>query len=73
MKKVVRMKRVVRKQKPTAERVTLQVPEVAKLLGTGQRSVRRKIDEGIIPHIKFGRKILVPKVALQRWIESVGA
>lgn len=61
-----------RRQKKNEIRVTIKVPEAAKLAGSGERSIRDLIAAGKIPHLRFGRNILIPKAAFLRWIESAG-
>ena len=51
------------------ERLALRVPEVAELLGTPQRTIYRWIAEGRLPTIRVGRVVLVPRRALEEWIE----
>jgi excisionase family DNA binding protein len=53
--------------------VTYKVPEAARVARVGEMAIRRGISEGRIPHIKFGRNILIPKSAFIRWLESCGA
>ena len=53
-------------------RATYKVPEAAKVAGTGERSIRDGIAEGKIPHLRFGRNILIPRVAFHRWLDSCG-
>lgn len=53
-------------------RSTYKVGEAAKVAGSGTRSIRNKIDAGEIPHIRFGRTILIPRVAFHRWLDSCG-
>lgn len=54
----------------TEERWTLNVPEAARLLGLSRGSAYQAIATGEIPHIKVGRRILIPRVAIQRLLES---
>jgi excisionase family DNA binding protein len=51
------------------ERATLTVSEAARLLGISRNSAYQGIMTGEIPHIKIGRRILVPKVALMKLLE----
>lgn len=53
------------------ERATLTVSETAKILGISRNSAYQGILTGEIPHIKIGRRVLVPKVALMKFLESV--
>jgi len=43
--------------------------ETARLLRIGRGTVYEQIRLGVIPSIRMGRRILVPKVALQRMLE----
>ena len=54
----------------TDERKTYTVAEVAKLLGVNHKGVYAAIAENRFPHIKLGRRILVPRAAFHRWLES---
>jgi excisionase family DNA binding protein len=53
--------------------VTFNVPEAAQTAGCGERAIRKGIDEGRIPHIRFGRNIRIPRSAFLRWIDSAGS
>jgi excisionase family DNA binding protein len=53
-------------------RATYRVPEAAQVAGTGTRVIRHLIADGSIPHIMFGRNILIPRVAFHRWLDSCG-
>jgi len=52
------------------ERATLTVGEAAKILGIARNSAYQGILMGEIPYIKIGRRILVPKAALMKLLES---
>ena len=47
------------------ERLIFSVQEVAKLLGISRASTYEAVRIGSIPSIKVGRRILIPKAALQ--------
>jgi excisionase family DNA binding protein len=53
-------------------RITIKVPEAASIAGAGERSIRDLIAAGKIPHIRFGRNIVIPKAAFLRWLDSAG-
>ena len=57
-------------EKPT--RATYKVPEAAKVAGCGQRAIRNGVADGSIPHIKFGRNILIPKNRFHEWLDHCG-
>lgn len=46
------------------EKLTLTVDETAKCLGIGRNSAYEAIARGEIPVIKVGKRLLVPKAAL---------
>ena len=53
----------------TTERLTVSVPEAAKLLGIARNSAYNAVHEGRLPHLKIGKRIVVPRVALERLLE----
>lgn len=54
------------------ERLTYDVGTAAKLLGLSRNSAYQACLTGQIPHLKIGKRILIPKVSLERMLESVG-
>ena len=53
------------------ERLTLTVEEAAAMLGISRAGAYEAVQRGDIPSIRIGRRILVPKAALQRLLEDV--
>jgi excisionase family DNA binding protein len=51
---------------PVGERLTLTVEEAATLLGISRAFAYEAVTRGEVPSIRIGRRILVPKVALER-------
>ena len=47
------------------EKLTLTVEETAKCLGIGRNSAYEAIARGEIPVIRIGKRLLVPKAALE--------
>ena len=47
------------------EKLTLAVDETAKCLGIGRNSAYEAIARGEIPVVKVGKRLLVPKAALE--------
>ena len=47
------------------EKLTLTVAEAAKCLGIGRNSAYEAVARGEIPVIKVGKRLLVPKAALE--------
>jgi excisionase family DNA binding protein len=52
------------------EKLTLTVEETAKLLGLSRNSAYQGIATGEIPHIKVGKRILIPRKALEKILEG---
>lgn len=54
------------------ERQTYSVDEAAKLLGLGRNQAYEGVHRGEIPSVRVGKRILVPRVALDRLLEKAG-
>ncbi|GGM31808.1 hypothetical protein GCM10011351_17520 [Paraliobacillus quinghaiensis] len=52
------------------ERCTITVKEVAKYLGVHTDTIYDLVREGCLPHIRFGRKILFYKEAIDGWVRD---
>lgn len=50
----------------SSERLTMSVEEVAKALGISRTFAYEAVHRGDIPHIKIGKRMLVPRAALAR-------
>lgn len=48
------------------EKQTLTVPETARVLGIGRNSAYEAVRTGEIPSLKIGRRVLVPRLAVER-------
>lgn len=44
--------------------------DAAKLLGVTDRHVDRLIRCAGLPHVRLGRRVLIPRDELERWVES---
>jgi len=51
-------------------RLTCSVKEVAKILGLGRTATYQGIEKGEIPSIRIGKRILVPRAALEQLLEN---
>lgn len=49
---------------------TISVKEVAKLMGCCETSIYDAIRQDRFPHLKLGKKVVIPRLALQRMLES---
>ena len=52
---------------------TYKIEEAAKLLGIGRNHCYEAAKRGEIPSIRIGRRLLVPKVALDRLLDGACA
>jgi excisionase family DNA binding protein len=55
-------------RKALLEELAVSVKTTSEALGTGQYAVYSGIKDGSIPHIKVGRKILIPTAPLRRML-----
>ncbi len=51
------------------EPLLFTVPEAASILRISRNSAYELLRQNILPHIRLGRRILVPRHALEQWIE----
>jgi excisionase family DNA binding protein len=54
------------------EVATLKVPEAARIARVGTAAIYKGVKEGTIPHLPFGRTIIIPRAAFMRFLESCG-
>jgi excisionase family DNA binding protein len=50
----------------------LKVWEASALARVGTAAIRKGVASGEIPHLKFGRNVLIPRAAFLRWLDSCG-
>ncbi len=62
------MKRAVKET--SGERLTLTIPETARLLGINVITCYELARQESFPAIRIGRRIVVPKAGLERWLEQ---
>lgn len=53
------------------EKKTYQITEVAEMLGISRGFVYQMIREEKIPVVRFGRRIIIPKVKFDTWLENL--
>lgn len=59
-------------KKPDSERVTMTITEAARMLGLGRGGAYLAVSRGDLPAIRIGRRLLVPRAALERLLDSAG-
>jgi excisionase family DNA binding protein len=67
-----REKEMIEANAGSQDGATYKVAEAARIARVGAGAIRRGIKAGSIPHIRFGRNILIPKNAFHRWLDSCG-
>ena len=53
-----------------AERLAVGIDEAAEMLGVGRSTLHRYVRAGLIPHVRIGRRIVIPLAALERWLNE---
>ena len=54
------------------ERMTFDVDETAKILGLSRNAAYAAVATGEIPSVRLGRRIVIPRIALERLLEQAG-
>jgi excisionase family DNA binding protein len=55
------------------KKLTITVPELAEALGVSRMTAYAAVRAGSIPSIRVGRRVLVPRLALERLMETAAA
>lgn len=55
------------------EKLTYSVREAAEALGLSERTLRTRIKERLIPHVRMRRRILIPRTALEDYLAKEAA
>jgi excisionase family DNA binding protein len=55
----------------STERFTYSVTEAAEVLGISRTLAYELVARGELPHVRFGRRVLVPRRALAQLVEGV--
>lgn len=53
-----------------SDRLTLKVDEAAELLGIGREKTRLLCVSGVIPSLRLGRRLVIPKARFMRWLDD---
>ncbi|MGC2660236.1 MAG: helix-turn-helix domain-containing protein [Bryobacteraceae bacterium] len=62
------------KTKATPNKKKLLSPhDVAREYGFGVTAVYKMLGSGQMPHIRVGKRYLVPRSAIERWLETCGS
>ena len=52
------------------QELAVSVRRAAALLGVSEDSVYQKVRAGELPHKRLGRRIIIPRAALERWLDK---
>ena len=59
-------------KRETSESLVLDVPEAGRLLNLSRATAYMLANQGIIPTIRFGKRLVVPRKALEELLASAG-
>jgi len=48
------------------------VDDLAREIGLSRHACYQAIKKGIIPHIRIGRRIILPRAAISEWLKNAG-
>lgn len=51
----------------------MDIAELAKRLGVGEKAIRAKLRSGDMPCIRFGRRYVIPRSAVLEWLRTAGS
>jgi excisionase family DNA binding protein len=57
-------------EKVNMDRLTYNVKELPDILGIGITKTYQMINNGSIPNIRFGRRIIIPKDSLEKFLKE---
>ena len=52
------------------KRLCITVPEAAEMLGLSRNFAYELVKQGELPVVKFGKRLLIPRVALEKMLEK---
>jgi excisionase family DNA binding protein len=55
---------------PMPDREYFFVPEAARIMGVSPQLVYAMCEQGIIPNVKFGRLVRIPKKEFYEWLKK---
>jgi len=60
------------KTREDTESLVLDVPTAGKLLNLSRATAYLLVNQGVIPSIRFGKRLVVPKAALETMLAEAG-
>jgi len=58
--------------KETKESLVFSVPEAGRLLGLSRGTSYMLANQGVIPTLRLGKRLVVPRVALEKMLDGAG-
>ncbi len=55
-----------------SERATYTVSELAVRLGVSTATIYEQLKENKIPHLRMGTRYVIPRAAIEKWLEAAG-
>ncbi len=52
------------------EKLAYSLTEAAELLGVSRSTLHRAVRAGAVPHVRIGRRIVIPAKALEDWLSA---
>ena len=53
-------------------KAAMSVEEFADYVGIGRYTAYKAVRDGHVPFIRLGKRIVIPRAALDRWLENCG-
>ena len=57
----------------TRDALVYSVPDAGRLLGLSRATSYMLVSQGVIPAIRLGRRLVVPKIAIERMLAEAGS
>jgi excisionase family DNA binding protein len=60
------------RQTQTQEQLAYNLKNGAKIIGVSVPTLSKMLDDGILPHKKYGKRRIIPRQAILDWLTSEG-
>jgi excisionase family DNA binding protein len=64
--------RSIARPRPDSDKLCYTVPEAAAMLGLSRNFAYELVKQKQLPVVKFGKRLLIPRVALEKMLEKEG-
>jgi excisionase family DNA binding protein len=59
-------------ERATEERATYTINELKQVLGVGRDHIYAGLRAGRIPHLRMGKRFIIPRAAVDLWLKNAG-